>query len=184
MPMAKVNPQVKFTVRDYKSLPPSETKRYELLGGDLILAPSPNSKHQRVVGELFFHLKRFVHEHRLGAVLFSPLDVILGEDVVQPDILFVSPQRAHIIDDDMRGAPDLVVEVLSPATQARDRGYKRTCYARHGVREYWLVDPDARMVEVLSLGEQDFETVASYRPGRTLASPLLAGFALPLDQIF
>ena len=97
----------------------------------------------------------------------APFDVVLSDtDVVQPDILFVSNERMGIVtEDNIQGAPDLVIEILSPSTAERDRTFKRSLYARHGVREYWLVDPDARSVEVLVLGEGHFEIVSHLRPG-------------------
>ena len=84
----------------------------------------------------------------------------------------------------MQGAPDLVVEILSPSTAGRDRTLKRSLYARHGVGEYWLVDPDDETVTVMALGEGGFETAAVYRKGQTLTSSTLPGFAVGLDEIF
>lgn len=180
-----VNTKIKFTYEDYKSLPESETKRYELLEGELVMVPSPTFEHQYASGGLLEILRRFVRKHDLGVVLDAPLDVVLGEDVVQPDILYVSKRRTRIIThEEIRGAPDLVVEILSPATAQRDRTYKRRLYARHGVREYWLVDPDAKTIEVLSLGERGFESVRLYHANETLSSPLLPGLKIELKEIF
>lgn len=181
--MAKT--KIKFTYEDYKSLPESETKRYELLEGELVMVPSPTFEHQSISGGLFVALWDFVEEHGLGVVVGAPLDVVLGEDVVQPDILYVSKRRSRIIThEEIRGAPDLVVEILSPATAQRDRAYKKRLYARHGVKEYWIVDPDAKMIEVLSLGERGFESVGLYHANGTLSSPLLAGLKIALKEIF
>ncbi len=178
--------QIPFTVRDYKALPESETKRYELLGGELVVVPSPTWKHQDVLYRLYFYLKAFVDEHNLGHVVGAPLDVFLSdEDVVQPDVLFISHERASIIrEDGVYGAPDLVVEVLSPSTAERDRTYKKTLYARHGVREYWIVDPALGTVEVFTLGERGFERTALYNLEETLRSPLLQGLEIPLAKVF
>ena len=122
----------------------------------------------------------------LGRVWFAPLDVILSDhDVVQPDILFVSNARAGIVTDaNVQGAPDLVVEILSPGTAQYDRGYKQTLYSRHGVREYWLVDPDGETIELLSETEEGLNLVANYQRGDTLASVLLEGLNIPLEEIF
>ena len=110
--------------------------------------------------------------------------VLSKTDVVQPDLLFVSDERAHLLlgGDNVLGAPDLVVEILSPATAGRDRTLKRALYARHGVKEYWLVDPDARTVTVLGLGAGDFEVVGTYGQGQTMSSPTLSGFSAGLDE--
>ena len=117
--MKAVRPRIKFTYEDYKSLPESETKRYELLGGDLVLVPPPPVYHQRVLSNLMFVLYRFVKEWNLGEVYHAPLDVVLGEgderEVVQPDIFFISKEREKIIaEEEIRGAPDLVIEITSP----------------------------------------------------------------------
>ena len=107
-------------------------------------------------------------------------------DVVQPDLLFVSKERAHLLSggDNVRGAPDLVVEILSPATAERDRGYKRALYAKHGVAEYWLVDPASESVSIHRLRNGELVVVQTFAKGHTLRSPLLAGFALELDEVF
>lgn len=188
--MTKVaRPQVRFTYDDYKSLPESETKRYELLGGELVLVPSPSTYQQRISRRLEFILQTFVEERGMGEVFHAPLDVVLGEgqecEVVQPDIFFISKERFQIIaEEEIRGAPDLVIEITSPATADRDRHYKKTLYARHGVREYWIVDPGAKTVEVYSLGEKGFELVKTYKADEVLKSPLLPGLAVDLKEVF
>ena len=113
------------------------------------------------------------------------MDVLLSDtDVAQPDLLFVSHARAAIVTEaNIQGAPDLVVEVLSPSTSARDRGYKRTLYAAHGELEYWLVDPEQQRVEVLTGGEQGLTQAASHGIGEALASPLLEGLEIRVSQV-
>lgn len=180
---------IKFTYQDYKSLPESETERYELLEGELVMVPSPSFEHQNISGNLEFLLRLFVRDRDLGIVLDAPFDVVLGkpgeERVVQPDILFVAKERREIIqEEEVRGAPDLVIEVLSPATAERDRAYKRTLYARHGVKEYWLVDPEAKTIEVLKLGGRGYERAGLYKGDEILTSPLLPGLAIPLSEVF
>ena len=177
-------PRIKYTVNDYMTAPPD--KRYQLLDGEMILAPSPTTRHQRILLRLYQAVNDFVASHRLGEVLVAPCDVILSNhDVAQPDVLFVSNQRSDIITEaNVQGAPDLVVEVLSPGTSQYDRGYKRSLYGRYGVREYWLVDPEAEAVEVLTAGEQGLLSHATYRRDDTLASPLLVGLVISLGQIF
>ena len=125
-------PGIKFTVDDYMTAP--EEKRYQLLDGEMVLAPSPTSRHQAIVRELSAALHRFVTEHELGQVWFAPLDVVLSDhDVAQPDLLYVSGARAGTVTEaNIQGAPDLVAEVLSPDSTQHDRGYKRTLYGRSG----------------------------------------------------
>jgi len=187
--MAKVARKIKFTYDDYKSLPKSETKRYELLGGELVVVPSPTEYHQRISMNLEFILQQFVRERNLGRVYHAQLDVVLGEgnerEVVQPDIFFVSKEREKIIaEEEIRGAPDLVIEITSPATEDRDRHYKKTLYARHGVKEYWIVDPEARKVEVFALGEKGFGLAKAYEAGEVLRSTLLEGLEVDLNEVF
>ena len=181
-----LQPTIKFTYSDYRHLPESETERYELLEGELVVVPSPNEYHQRISGNLQFLLRSFIREKGLGIVYDAPFDVVLSlENVVQPDIIFIAAERSHIItEDNVQGAPDLVIEILSPATARRDRTYKRTLYARHGVGEYWLVDPAERMVEVLTLGERGFERAAAYKWDEVLHSPLLREMRIDLRDVF
>jgi len=161
--MTKLNTKIKFTYKDYKSLPESETKRYELIEGELIMVPSPNEYHQRISRKIEFLLQDFVEKNKLGEVYYAPLDVHLGEDVVQPDILFVSKVRSKIItEEEIRGGPDLVIEILSPATAERDRTYKKTLYARHSVQEYWIVDPEEKIIKIMTLRKAGFECSGSY----------------------
>ncbi len=182
--MATQRRVVKFTYEDYKHTP--EDKRYELIDGDLIMVPAPRTAHQITSREIEFLLITFVKENDLGDVFYSPYDVVLSDtDVVQPDILFVSNDRSYIINEDnIRGAPDLVIEVLSPSTAQRDRTLKRTLYALHGVSEYWQADTDAKNVTVLTLEDGEFHVAGIYGEGQTLESPLLAGFTLEIDGIF
>lgn len=182
--MTQPKPKLKFTVQDYMSTP--EGTRYQLLDGEMLLAPSPTQKHQSLLANLYRLVHAFVAEADLGRVWFAPLDVVLSDyDVAQPDLMFVSNERAGIITEaNVQGAPDLVVEILSPSTAEYDQGYKRALYGRHEVREYWLVDPDAETVEVLVLGEEGLSPHQVFGTGQTLESPLLAGLSLELEDLF
>ncbi len=183
--MVHSNPAVRFTYDDYRNTP--DEKRYELLDGELVMVPAPNLQHQRVAARLGARLVLFVEARGLGDVLPAPCDVVLSAtDVVQPDLLFVSRERKRILGggDNVRGAPDLVIEILSPSTAERDRTLKRDLYARHGVREYWLVDAAARTVAVMRLAGGQFEVAARYAAGQTLTSPTLPGFQVDLDDVF
>ena len=178
-------PVFKFTYEDYRTAPPD--KRYELLAGDLLLTPAPDLKHQDIQSRLGIRLGRFIEERALGKLFFAPCDVVLSDtDVVQPDLLFVSHDHAHLLigGDNVRGAPDLVVEILSPATADRDRGYKRALYAKHGVTEYWLVDPVAETVSILRPRGGALIVAHTFGRNETLRSPLLVGFELDLDDVF
>ena len=182
--MATAQP-ARFTYEEYRTAPPD--KRYELLDGDLVVGPAPNLKHQEVQSRLGRRLAQFIEDRALGKLFFAPCDVVLSDtDVVQPDLLFVSRARGHLLrgGENVRGAPDLVVEILSPATAERDRGYKRVLYARHGVAEYWLIDPEAATVWVHRLRDGSLALAHTFRREQTLRSPLLAGFEVNLDDVF
>jgi len=184
--MAKAQAPIPFTYEDYKSLPESETKRYELLGGELVMVPAPSWFHQSISGALFRFLDSFVRARKLGEVRFAPLDVVLSEtDVVQPDLLYLSRERLRLVREGVvQGAPDLVVEIFSPATAQRDRTLKRTLYARSGVNECWLVDPEAQSIEVLTLGTRGYKRAGLYTRDQVLKSPLLAGLTISLVEVF
>lgn len=177
-------PGVKLTYADYRTTP--DDRRYELLDGELLEIPSPGEAHQRFQAELGFCLGRHIRERKLGRLYFSLTEVALSDvDVVQPDLLFVSNERMDIIvPTGVQGGPDHVVEILSPATAERDKGYKRALYARHGVKEYWLVSTDAGTIIVLLLGDRGYDLVGTFGEGDTLESPTLESFSLKMDELF
>ncbi len=153
------------------------------------MVPAPSVLHQRVSRNLEYRLVHFVREQGLGQVFYSPIDVVLGQgnerEVIQPDILFISRDREHFIhDDEICGAPDLVVEILSPGTEERDKGYKKGLYARYGVREYWIIDPKARMVEVYTQDREGFRMVQACGPGTVIESLLLPALQLEVEELF
>ena len=179
-----INVSTKLTYADY--LKTSDESRYELLNGELVMAPTPLLYHQFILRKLLNAMSDHVDKQNLGELFCSPADVVLSDtDVVQPDILYVSSQRSHILTrENVRGAPDLVVEILSPATAERDRTFKLDLYAHHGVKEFWIVDTDAKTITVLLQGECRFEVSGIYGVGQTLRSPTLAGFSVTLEEIF
>ena len=182
--MTTAKPRIKLTYEDYCNAP--EDERYELLDGELVIVPSPKEIHQRLCWTLALYFGLWLRANSLGRFYFAPLDVLFTHnDVVQPDLIFVSEERSHIItEDNIQGAPDLLVEVHSPSTADRDKDFKRSLYERHGVSEYWMVDPYAKTVTVLTLDEGRYETAAIYSEGQTLTSPTLPGFTLSLGEIF
>ena len=182
--MVEAKTAAKLTYEDYLKTPDDE--RWELLNGELIMAPSPTMVHQQVALELASRLLTFVKERDLGQVFIAPFDVVLSDTTVaQPDVLFISTQQAHIITrENVRGAPELVVEILSPSTASRDWRDKLDLYAEHGVREYWIVDPDARRVWVMKLEASGFEEASIYGAEDTLASHTLEDFSLDLAGVF
>ena len=165
---------------------PEDGRRYELYDGEVYVVPSPLPLHQIAAGRLHVALEAYVRAHG-GIVLFAPLDIVLTDyDVVQPDILLSTVENAHLIDPRKvtRHAPDLAVEILSASTAANDRGRKRALLARHGVREYWLVDPDTPSIEVYELGDEKLALANTAVDDEPVKSSLLPQLSLqPIDLI-
>ncbi len=150
------------------------------------MTPSPLSEHQRLVARLFRKLDAFVIEHQLGEVMIAPIDVLLSdEDVVQPDLLFIAEDHlSKITQKNITGVPDLVIEILSPGTEQRDRIIKRKLYGIHGAKEFWIVDPQAKTIEVIGWQGSDFKTLQVYPEGALFQSSLLKGFQFPVTDLF
>jgi Uma2 family endonuclease len=152
------------------------------------VTPSPNTKHQRALGYLYLLIASWLETHPIGQV-FLPFDVILSNfDVVEPDLLYFSNERAAqvLTPQHVRGAPELVVEIASPETRRRDETIKRRLYERSGVSEYWIVDPDLEVVRIYRREQETFGRVAELGRERNdvLTRPLLSGLEMPLTRIF
>ncbi len=178
---------IKLTYEDYLHLP-EDGKRHELIDGDHYATPSPTPRHQLVLANLVGILYTYLREHPLGDIYPAPLDVVLSDtDVVQPDLLFLAAGREDLVTErNLRGAPDLVVEVLSDSTRRTDEITKRHLYERHGVGEYWVIDPVLETVKVYRLADEGFrrEAELSTEAGDRLTTPLLPGLAVSLGEIF
>lgn len=177
----------KLTYEDYEQIP-DDGLRHEILDGEHYVSPSPVRKHQRSVLKLAGRLDTFIEENSLGEIFIAPYDVLLSPyDIAQPDILFISNERAAInTEKNVQGAPDLLVEILSDGTRKRDEGIKREIYERFGVREYWLVDPARQTVLVYRLKGDRFHRAGRFAAaaGDVLTTPLLPGLEIPLAKIF
>jgi Uma2 family endonuclease len=177
----------RLTYQDFLELP-DDGKQYELIEGELVMNPSPIPRHQIIVVKIVVRLYTYFEEHGGGTVFVSPIDVVLGEDVVlQPDIVVVREERQAIVGPtNLHGAPDLVIEVLSDSTRRRDEITKRRLYEQHGVDEYWIVDPVIDLVKVYRRDGKTFMRVAeiSIETGGTITTPLLPGFALDVNAVF
>lgn len=176
----------KLTYRDFVKFP-DDGKRHELIDGVHYVTPSPASAHQRVVGNLHFLIRLHLEQHGGGEVFVSPFDVVFSMfDIVEPDLVFVSDARQHVVTEKhVKGSPDLVIEVRSPSTRRRDEGVKLKLYDRTDVAEYWVVDPASSVARVyqrrtgrLSLAVELAGDAAA------ITSPLLPGCVLPLDRVF
>ena len=179
-----VKKPIKFTYEDYLHFP--EDKRYEIIDGEVHMVPSPGPYHQDISWRLELTISTFVEKNGLGKIYHAPLDVVFSEtDVVQPDIMFISKERLNIITEkNVQGAPDLIVEIISPTSEYRDRVIKRKLYSKYGVKEYWLVDLEKKEIEVMVLGESGLETVKIYKKTDILESLVLKGIKIKLDDIF
>ena len=174
-----------MTAAEYFSLPEGPPY-FQLIDGDLFMSPSPRRFHQKLVLRLAVILQGYFDRHPLGEIYVAPSDVIFTEDtILNPDIYFVSRERAGILTEQgAEGAPDLVVEVLSPSTAALDLGRKREIYAKSGVREMWVVSPKTQSVEVYRFAEKADEPVVLLGEGDTLTSPLFLDLAIRISELF
>lgn len=164
---------------------PETNLHIELWDGEFIMSPSPSFFHQEIIARFHESLRNWVRDYDLGSVCQLPMDMILTQrNVFQPDVLFIAKERIHIIQDRVRGAADLVLEVISPGSRQRDRIGKRDLYEQHGIKEYWLIDPDAQTVEVLFLDSGEYRLVGRWRPGESARSRLLEGFSLSVGDLF
>lgn len=174
----------RFTYEDYLKTP--DDIRYELIEGELIMTPSPVPYHQRIVMNIGFKMEEFVKKNRIGKVFIAPCDVYLdNENVLQPDILFISNERANIIGEkNIQGAPDLVVEILSENSAYNDLIRKKKLYARFGVKEYWIVDPELKTLDIYTLKSNEFVPDRSFSENQILESSLLGGLKINLSEVF
>lgn len=175
---------IKYTFQDYVTLP-ENGKRYEIMEGELFMTPAPQVYHQIVLSNLEQTLRNIIQANKLGIVLIAPTDVVFSEEnVVQPDILFISSNRRSIVSvDNIKGAPDLIVEVLSKRTQSIDRKQKRQLYEKFGVREYWMVDPDGKNIELLVLEHDRYRSFGPIFQG-SVQSYLLPDLVVKIEDVF
>ena len=172
----------KLTYEDFLVLP-NDGRRHEILDGEHYVNPSPNTKHQMASMRLVLALGEFVYAHNLGQIFHAPYDVVLSDhDILEPDVIFVSTARRAIITDaNIHGAPDLVIEILSPSNHAYDERVKYHAYERFGVGEYWIVNPEAETVTIFRRAGNKFIRTET---ADAITTPLLPGFALAVNTIF
>lgn len=173
----------KYTSRDYEQLP--EGAPYQLIAGELVMTPSPVFSHQKIVLKLAAQLMEFVSQRKLGDVVTAPMDVYLSEtDVYQPDIIYISHERSQIIHERIKGAPDLVMEVLSPSNAYYDLVQKKQVYESAWVKEYWIIDPVEKTIEVYENGETGFKLLAKAKSNGFVSSNVVPGFSLEVGSLF
>ena len=174
-----------YTYQDYAQLP--EGSAYQLINGKLIMAPTPSLYHQQISKRLGF----LIYEHaevknQLGEVNYSPIDVYFEEtETYQPDLIFISNERKHIMKEDkVEGAPDIVFEILSVSTAYYDLRHKKQIYAKHGVKEYWIIDPMEQSIEIYELKDGRFELSNYKKQQGQVKSSVLTSLTIELRQIF
>jgi Uma2 family endonuclease len=183
-----VGARPKLTYDDFL-LFPDDGKRHELIDGEHYVTPSPNTRHQLILGRLHVDMANWLEKHPIGHVFLAPYDVVFSRfDVVEPDLLYVTNERAAEIITKLHveGSPDLVVEIGSPGTRKRDETIKRKLYERADVREYWLVEPDDGVVRVHRHAGAQFAKAVEFsaHAGSVLTTALIPGWTLSLQRLF
>lgn len=184
-PMHIPTGKIVLTYEDYVLLP-NDGKRYEILEGELTVTPAPSTKHQTASVNLLVLLSQYIKERDLGKLFHAPIDLILEPtSVLQPDLLFVSKARQSIITERaIEGAPNLVVEILSPTTSRTDRVTKAQIYARHSVPVYWIVDPEREALEIYLLEANGYRLTATLQGKTRMAAPPFTELEIVARDVF
>lgn len=178
-------PQGQWTYEDYCRLP-VDGWIYEIIEGELHMSPAPTPIHQENSGNLFAEFRDYARKCDAGKAYAAPIDVILPglATPVQPDVIFIIKDRLKIVKDDrVEGAPDIVAEVLSPGNWLVDRRDKFRVYAQAAVREYWIVNPQARTIELFCLQGGMYALIGKYGVGETVHSEVLSGFGVKVEAV-
>ena len=174
-----------WTYQDFLELP-SDGKIYEIIGGTLLMAPAPATSHQNVSRNLEFLIWDYVRRNKLGEIYDAPIDVIFDRlNVVEPDLVYITQERINIIKEKgIFGAPDLIIEILSPHNADVDIKRKKQLYEHFAVREYWIVDPDKKQAEVYIMQGGTYELKGTYLEQDSVESRQIAGLKVPLGEVF
>ncbi len=174
-----------LTVEDYRLLPDAGP-RYQLIEGDLFMAPAPNRYHQDISGNIFLILAKYLEKRPIGKLYTAPFDVYFDEiNVHQPDLVFVSKKNRSVLTyAGAQGAPDFLVEILSPKTAELDKKPKRRVFARSGVKELWIIDPEKKLIRVYHLQKDAERPAATYSEKDTFASPQFPGLKIKGAKVF
>jgi Uma2 family endonuclease len=175
-----------LTYADFLELP-DDGNRYEIIDGELYVSPSPSIRHQTVSVALTSTLHIHVRAGKLGAVFAAPTDVVFANDsIVEPDIVYISrARRAIVTDPNVQGAPDLVVEIISPSSTRTDQETKRDLYAKYGVQHYWLVHPIEEWIRAFDLNaDGTYELVAEGNARATFSAPPFPDLAINLAELW
>jgi Uma2 family endonuclease len=183
--MGRRSTRMRWTYWEFARLPSAGSTRHEVIDGELAVTPAPTAWHQIVLGRLVGRLGNFIEDHDLGILFPGPIDVLFGEgDYLEPDLAFVRRDRSDLVSErGLEGPPDLIVEIVSPSTEHRDRGIKLERYRHFGVPEYWIVDAGAKSIEVWRLGEGAETPEVSSEEDRLGWTPLPGGPTLEVSVV-
>lgn len=176
---------IRMTVAEFWQMTENSDQRFELIDGEAILRIVPNPLHQSIVGNVMYELHMFTKVIG-GEVWVSPLEVYLDdENIPQPEVMWLAPHsRCKVGELRLEGAPDLIIEVFSPSTRGNDRVSKFQLYQKHGVLEYWMIDPAAQYIEVWQHIGGKFDFYGVFKPGETFNSPVLNGQTITVQSLF
>jgi Uma2 family endonuclease len=174
-----------LTFDDYARMTPPDSGNYELHNGRIVHTPSPLYAHHKVLQKLVRLLGNYVHDNKVGTFLFAPMDVIFNpNDTLQPDILFISNERSSIIDGQIKGAPDFIVEIFSEGNTTKEMSYKKHVFETHGVREYWLIKLNKQTITQYENIDDEFVMRNKISKDGSLKSVVFEGFTLEASDIF
>lgn len=182
-PVVKTKKRISYA--EYRALP-EDGNRYEVIGGELLMTAAPFLNHQRVSKNLQFLLETYIRTNNWGELFNAPVEVYLGEEeFLQPDLVCISQARLGMLrDKNIHGAPDLVVEILSPSTARYDRVLKMNAYAKHQVEHYWIIDPDARTLEAFELEKGAYRLIAARSEEETFQPSLFPNLTIALSELW
>jgi len=173
-----------WTFEEVAAKLPESNSPTELWDGEIVMSPAPTPSHQGIVLNFATLLRDVVRARKLGRVFVSPIDVVLSQRrAVQPDVIYISSGRLHIIQDVIRGVPELVAEVVSEGSWRRDRVEKKGLYEQFGVAEYWIIDPEAHTIEVFVLGKPGYQLHSRAELDQPAESRLLNGFNVTWSEL-
>jgi Uma2 family endonuclease len=183
---AMLSTKARPITRHEYALIPVGAPNYQLIEGDLVMAPSPGSYHQDILLNLATLFRDYLRKHPIGKIYVAPLDTYLSDiNVYQPDLLFIRKENLGIIEEHgIEGAPDLAIEILSKSSAKYDLGTKRSVYARTGVEELWIIDPAKRTLSLFRLAENADTPIATYKAKQKFTSEMLPGLTLDLTAVF
>jgi len=175
-----------LTYEDYKTFPDNDGIRKEIIEGELFMSPAPSIKHQLVSQELFVLFYNYVKKNKSGRTFYAPCDIIFSDiNVVQPDLIYLSKEKYEILtDSNIQGAPDLIIEILSPSNKENDRIFKKHMYEKFGVKEYWVVDPENEKLEIWELKNNKYQLAIKAGNNQVVESPSLKGLRVNLSAVF